>query len=121
MVLRTWAVGRWRMTHGRCQIKTSLICDAGAIGIARCFTFGGAFKRTLYDPEVPPRTADSLTQEAYMKDGKKGTTMNHFYEKLLRLQDLMNTKAGCKLAKQRSEYMLLFLDRFKSEWDASDW
>jgi uncharacterized protein len=95
-------------------------CSAGAIGIARCFTFGGAFKRTLHDPEIPPRSADELTKEAYMKDQKKGTTINHFHEKLLKLQDLMNTKAGFQLAKQRTQYMIQFLDQFKSEWDALD-
>lgn len=55
-----------------------------------------------------------------MKDGKKGTTINHFHEKLLKLQGLMNTEAGVRLAKERTEYMVQFLDRFKSEWDASD-
>lgn len=48
----------------------------GAVGIARCFTFGGAKMRKLHDPAVPPRT--TLTKEQYMKDN--GTTINHFYE-----------------------------------------
>lgn len=97
-----------------------MFCCAGAIGIARCFTFGGAFKRTLYDPATPPRTGDKLTKEIYMKDGKKGTTINHFHEKLLKLQHLMNTKAGVHVAKQRTDYMAQFLERFEMEWSASD-
>lgn len=50
----------------------------GAIGIARCLTFGGARGRVLYDPDIPPRTA--LTAEAYRKDAHKTTTLNHFHE-----------------------------------------
>lgn len=56
----------------------------GAIGIARCFTFGGRFQRTLYDPDVPPRI--NLTKEEYMAGAEKATTINHFYEKLLKLK-----------------------------------
>jgi hypothetical protein len=56
----------------------------GAVGIARCFTFGGRFSRTLYDPDVPPR--ENLTQEQYMASGAKEHTINHFYEKLLKLK-----------------------------------
>jgi len=56
----------------------------GAIGIARCFTFGGKFPRPLYDPAVQPR--NNLTKAAYMDSSQKPTTINHFYEKLLKLQ-----------------------------------
>lgn len=90
------------------------------MGIARCFTFGGAFKRTLYDPESHPRDSNELTRDAYMKNGKNSTTINHFHEKLLKLQDFMNTDAGRRLAKQRTEFMIQYLDRFKQEWDAQD-
>lgn len=59
-----------------------LLCDLkdaiGAIGIARCFTFGGHKKRPLYDPEVRPAT--ELTKEQYMEQGRNATTINHFYE-----------------------------------------
>ena len=55
-----------------------------------------------------------------MKDGKKGTTINHFHEKLFKLQSLMNTQAGLRLAAERTRYMEEFLDRFQREWDACD-
>ena len=54
----------------------------GAIGIARTFTYGGRFSRVLHDPEISARS--NLTPESY-KDGKQ-TTLNHFYEKLLKLK-----------------------------------
>lgn len=56
----------------------------GAVGIARCFTFGGAKHRVLHDPAVPPR--DGLSKEQYMAGAQQATTINHFYEKLLLLK-----------------------------------
>ncbi|KAI6669459.1 hypothetical protein NL676_004344 [Syzygium grande] len=70
----------------------------GAIGIARCFTFGGSRNRVLHDPAIQPRS--DLSQECYMKKEEQ-TTLNHFYEKLLKLKDLMKTKAGQRRAEKR--------------------
>ena len=56
----------------------------GAIGIARCFTFGGSRHRVLHDPDILPRVG--LTKEEYVKGAAKQTTMNHFPEKLLLLK-----------------------------------
>lgn len=72
-----------------CQQQTAWLLQCrldaiGAIGIARCFSFGGNFQRPLYDPAIPPR--DKLTKSAYMDASQKPTTINHFYEKLLKLQ-----------------------------------
>ncbi|PNW83535.1 hypothetical protein CHLRE_05g234647v5 [Chlamydomonas reinhardtii] len=86
----------------------------GAIGIARCFTFGGAKHRVLHDPEVPPR--DQLSKEQYMTGGEKSTTINHFYEKLLKLKGLMKTPAGRRIAEQRHAFMESYLTQFHDEW-----
>lgn len=85
----------------------------GAIGIARCFNYGGFKNRKLYNPEIKPNF--NLTKEAY----KKSTTptINHFYEKLLLLKDAMNTKTGKSIAKKRHDFMLVYLDQFYKEWD----
>ncbi|KAG1665222.1 hypothetical protein FOA52_011410 [Chlamydomonas sp. UWO 241] len=89
----------------------------GAIGIARCFTFGGAFKRPLHDPSVPPRVG--LTKEQYTKGagGSENTTLNHFHEKLLLLSALMKTEAGRATAAMRHAYMKGFLQQFGDEWE----
>lgn len=64
----------------------------GAVGIARCLTFGGKFDRVLYDPDVPPR--NKLSKEEYVQSAHKQTTVNHFYEKLLLLKECVaQTKA----------------------------
>ncbi|KXZ42981.1 hypothetical protein GPECTOR_108g176 [Gonium pectorale] len=86
----------------------------GAIGIARCFTFGGAKHRVLHDPAVPPRVG--LSKEAYMTGGDKTTTINHFYEKLLKLKGLMKTPSGGRIAEQRHAFMEAYLQQFHEEW-----
>lgn len=84
----------------------------GAIGIARCLTFGGAKHRVLHDASTPP--AVGLTKEQYM--ASTPTTINHFYEKLLLLKDKMKTKSGRDIAQARHEYMVGFLQQFHAEW-----
>lgn len=85
----------------------------GAIGIARCFTFGGSRNRVLHDPNVKPRS--DLSKGQYMKKDEQ-TTVNHFHEKLLKLKDLMKTKAGRKRAERRHKFMEEFLEEFYEEW-----
>eukprot|EP00249_Psilotum_nudum_P011836 c23412_g1_i1 orf=717-1439(-) len=87
----------------------------GAIGIARCFTFGGSRNQVLYDPQILPRI--NMTKEEYMKHDGKQTTLNHFHEKLLKLKDLMKTKAGHKRAVIRDKFMEDFLAEFHKEWE----
>lgn len=84
----------------------------GAIGIARAFNYGGYKNRKMYDPEIPPENYESA--EAYKSSD--APTLNHFYEKLFKLRDLMNTASGKKLARERHDYMVLFVDRFLKEW-----
>lgn len=86
----------------------------GAIGIARCFTFGGSRNRVLHDPSIQPRS--DLSKEQYMKKDEQ-TTLNHFHEKLLKLKDLMKTKAGQQRAEKRHTFMEGFLKEFYEEWD----
>ncbi|KAG2707874.1 hypothetical protein I3760_05G166200 [Carya illinoinensis] len=86
----------------------------GAIGIARCFTFGGSRSRVLHDPAIQPRS--DVSKEQYMKKDEQ-TTVNHFHEKLLKLKDLMKTKAGQKRAERRHKFMEEFLKEFHEEWD----
>jgi len=85
----------------------------GAIGIARAFTYGGFKNRVLYDPAILPE--EHLTKESYKNT--TAPTINHFYEKLLLLKDMMNTEAGKAIAVERHNFMLLYLEQFYKEWD----
>ena len=85
----------------------------GAIGIARCFNYGGYKNRPLYNPEIAPNL--SMTKEEYKSN--EAPTLNHFYEKLLLLKDKMNTETGRKIAKERHHFMELFLSQFYAEWE----
>ena len=85
----------------------------GAIGIARTFNYGGFKGRTIYNPEIKPNL--NLTKEEYKNSD--APTLNHFYEKLLLLKDRMNTSTGRKMAENRHQFMLLYLDQFYTEWE----
>lgn len=85
----------------------------GAIGIARCFTYGGYSGVGIYDPQEKPEL--HKTFEDYKKSNK--TSISHFYEKLLLLKDLMNTKTGKKLAVKRHRFMETYLREFYDEWN----
>lgn len=85
----------------------------GAIGIARCFNYGGFKNRALYNPEIVPNL--NMSKEEYKKSDSP--TINHFYEKLLMLKDKMNTPTGKKIAEARHQYMQDFLSQFYAEWN----
>jgi uncharacterized protein len=84
----------------------------GAIGIARTFNYGGFKNRAMYDPEIKPNL--NMTPAKYK--ASKAPTINHFYEKLLLLKDLMNTRTGTRIAEERHLFMENFLAQFYAEW-----
>ena len=84
----------------------------GAIGIGRCFHYGGFKNRQIYNPKILANL--NLSKEAYQNSD--APTINHFYEKLLLLKDKMNTKSGKKIAEKRHHFMELYLKQFYEEW-----
>ena len=99
--------------EGQCVQDADRLDAMGAIGIARCFAYGGHAGRAMYDPDVHPTM--HATAEAYKS--AKGTSLNHFHEKLFLLKDRMNTASGRAMAEERHRYMMEFVDRFLHEWD----
>ena len=85
----------------------------GAIGIARAFTYGGNKNRLMYDPDIKPIDFQSLDEVKNLNNH----TINHFYEKLLKLKNLINTDTAKQIAKERHRFMEIYLDEFYYEWN----
>ena len=88
----------------------------GAIGIARAFTYGGSKSRVIYDPNLKPIDFKSLNEVK----NSQNHTINHFYEKLLKLKHLMNTNTAKEIAQKRHKFMEDFLNEFYSEWNFNE-
>ncbi len=85
----------------------------GAIGIMRNFVYAGAHHISAHIPGLKPRVHKTFDQ---YKSHEAAAT-HHFYEKLLRLKDRMNTKTGKKIAAHRHAVMEIFLREFYDEWE----
>jgi uncharacterized protein len=85
----------------------------GAIGISRCFAYGGSKGRPIHDPERKAIKHNSF--EEYKNSNSP--SINHFYEKLLLLKEKMNTSTGRRIAEERHQFMEIYLERFFKEWE----
>ncbi|WP_313373687.1 HD domain-containing protein [Chishuiella sp.] len=88
------------------SIEAEIVQDAdrldaiGAVGIARCFAYGGSTGSVLYNPENKTKNSSSI---------------QHFYDKLFTLKDLINTKTAKVIAEERHQYMENFIQEFYRE------
>lgn len=99
--------------EGKCVQDADRLDAMGAIGIARAFAYGGNHNRVIYDPEMKPTV--NMNADEYQTHSS--TTINHFYEKLFQLKDLMNTDMAKRIAEQRENYMKIYISEFLDEWD----
>ncbi len=88
------------------SIEAKIVQDAdrldaiGAVGVARCFAYGGSSGNVLYNP---------------YDNSKDASSVQHFYDKLFKLKDLMNTKTAIEIAEKRHQFMENFIEEFYQE------
>ena len=101
------------------DINTLILQDAdnldaiGAIGIGRTFSYGGAHNVVMYDEDAPLEMEEAYSEHK----GDDPSTIHHFYHKLFKLADNMNTKTAKEKAFARTEVMKDFVKEFLDEWN----
>lgn len=101
------------------SVEAKIVQDAdrldalGAIGIARTFAYGGHKGQAIYDPMITVRSEMTINE---YRNGRS-SSIHHFYEKLLKLRDLLHTNTAKKIAERRHRFMEMYLQEFYSEWD----
>ena len=90
----------------------------GAVGVARCLAFTGAFGRPIMTEsgEEERKQREAFISGQLTANGRKGpSAIGHFYDKLVFLKDMLKTQAGRQLGERRHKFILSFLDEFFDE------
>jgi uncharacterized protein len=100
--------------HRPASLEGAVLSDAdnldalGAIGLARAFTYGARLGEPIWNPDLPASTC--------YEPGRTSSIIHHLEEKLIRLRTDMQTPTGRRLAADRHDFVVLFLETFRREW-----
>ncbi len=102
------------------DINTLILQDAdnleaiGAIGIGRVFSYMALHNMPMYNEEIPLNNAENYIENKVVVDP---SVIHHFYHKLFKLGENMNTVTAKKIAEERTAFVKIFVDEFLKEWD----
>lgn len=105
------------------SIEGKIVQDAdrldamGSMGIVRCLIYANKKGNPIHDPTVRPKI--DMTKDEYMDTSRRDTAINHFYEKLFKLKDMMKTQAGRDMAEERHKIMYDFVKSYEDEYDSN--
>lgn len=115
----TKAKNKMRSIDGKVVQDADRLDALGAMGVARVFEYGGAKGMIMHDPTR--KIIRNISREEYIKSAAgSGTSIEHFYQKLLFLKDRMNTKTAKRIAEKRHKFLQNYLDEFHKEWKMKD-
>lgn len=112
---------RPKTLEGKIVSDADMLDAIGALGTIRCLTFALARCNTpIFAPDIFPQI--NMSAEEYKKPNRRSDNfINHFFEKLLKLKNMMMTEAGRKKAEERHRFMVLFLRQFFDEQGCQEW
>lgn len=104
-------------------VEKKILSDAdkldaiGAIGLCRTIAYNTTHHRKLFNPAQFPDENQTLEQYKAAQD----PAINHFFDKILKLKNAMQTETGKKLAQSRHDFLVVFLRQFFQENNAPQW
>lgn len=107
--------------HVTLSLEGQIVRDAdrldaiGAIGVARTFQFAGHFGEPMWTEHMSlDKINDDLVEQL------PPSAIKHFFGKLLKLESLMHTDTAKMIAKERQDFMMMYLKQFFTEWNYHD-
>ena len=104
-------LGKYKKHGPNAMVYNTIVTSNFATAI--CKKYG----LNIYINSIPKiKSNENISQEEYMNNNRKSSTLNHFDEKLLKLDQYLLTQTGKEIAKPRTEILIQFKKQFLDEW-----